>query len=56
MQRVIDGRRYLMRDQRTVFKLRELYKQFCKRYGNQLSLHQWLVERGKVYKEFKGGN
>ncbi len=47
MTRVIDGIRYLMRDQRPVASLRKLHRQFVEKYGH-MDFHQWLRERGKV--------
>lgn len=48
MKRVIDGHLYLMRDKRPTKKLRQLYLDYCLKYGNRLTFHQWLVDRGKV--------
>lgn len=53
MIRTIDGRRYLMRDQRPVRYLRALYTAYCIKFKSTLSMHDWLVQRGKVYKEVK---
>jgi hypothetical protein len=51
--RVIDGRRYMMRDQRPTATLRQLYKDFCTKYKTTMSFHQWLVTRGKVYLQIR---
>ena len=49
MIKTIDGIRYLMRDtSRSVKELREAYRQFCLKYGNTTSFHEWL-NRGKIY-------
>ena len=50
--RTLQGRKYLMRDKRSTKDLMRLYADYCRKYGN-IPLHQWLVERGKVYKEIK---
>ena len=55
MYRTINGRKYLMRDTRPVKELRELWKAFCKKYG-QMDFHKWLGERGKVHIEIKKGS
>lgn len=52
MTRTIDGRKYLMRDQRPMSVIRELYRAYCQKYG-AVSMHRWLMERGKVHKEIK---
>lgn len=56
MIRIIDGQKYLMRDQRPVKELRALYRAFTQKYYQEVALttpaltfHRWLVERGKVY-------
>lgn len=53
MIRIIDGRKYLMRDQRTTEVLRQLYKDFCYKYKSTVTFHQWLREQGKVYGTLK---
>lgn len=55
MTKTIDGRKYLMRNQRaTVRQLREWHKLYCaKCQHNPPTMHQWLVERGMVYKEIR---
>ena len=47
MRRTIDGRRYIMRDQRPVKVLREMFMAYCQKYG-EITFHRWMVERGKV--------
>jgi hypothetical protein len=48
MKKRIDGRLYLMRDQRPLNELRRLHKMFREKYRSQISFHDWLCERGKV--------
>lgn len=48
--RSIEGVKYLMRDPRPTAELRKMYQAFVAKFGDSLSFHQWLVERGKVYK------
>ena len=48
MFRTIDGRKYLMRDTRSVKELRELHAAYEKKYG-RIDFHKWLVDRGKVH-------
>ena len=44
-----DGRKYLVRGNHTRAELLALYARFCRKYGDCMTLHQWLVSRGKVY-------
>ena len=54
MIRTIDGVIYLMRDQRPVAQLRELYAAYCFKYKSALTFPQWLAQRGKVSLSYKG--
>lgn len=53
MKRKIDGVLYLMRDKRPTRDLRELHRQFCEKFKTQISFHQWMIERGKVYTDIR---
>ena len=49
---VANGKRYLIRGPYTATQLKQIYKNYCEKYGNT-ELSHWLVTRGKVYKEIK---
>jgi len=48
MIRTIDGKRYLMRDQRPIRELRKFHAAFCLKYRSAMPFHHWLIERGRV--------
>jgi hypothetical protein len=52
MWRIIDNKKYLMRDIRSTKELRECYNKIIEKYPNtKLTFHQYLVQYGKVYTE-----
>lgn len=40
---------YLVRGNYTRAQLLALYASYCRRYGSHLTLHQWMVQRGKAH-------
>jgi hypothetical protein len=52
MTKVINGKRYLMRDQRPLRELQKFHAAYERKYG-KIDFHRWMIERGKVYLEIK---
>jgi hypothetical protein len=48
MIKTIDGRKYIMRDKRSIKALRFMYNEFIIKFKSKMTFHQWLCNQGKV--------
>lgn len=52
----IEKDKYLIRGAYSADDLHRMYDSYCEKYGHNLTLRQWAIQRGKVYVKMKKGN